>query len=395
MAAHAMSTIATRAHPADLAGFLALPGVPERDVAASGERIVALDGLRGVLAGMVVVSHYFGEVPHGFKAALLGWIAVKMFFVLSGFLMARVIADHLGTPGFFRTFYVRRACRTLPVYLVTLAIVLVAAHIFAGASWMEAGRIFPLWSYLTFTQTFEMVAHGDFGLDWLTPTWTLTVEEQFYLAAPVFCLLVGRRHLLGALVAAALASVAFRWLAYGAGAMPTMAAQVLLPGVAHAMVLGMIAALVLRSSRIDWSRFDFWLRAAPIVILGVVFALKWLDGGGNAGFQLVGVPLVAVACAVFLMAIVRGAPEARRMMSPVLRELGQLSFAIYLLHMPVLGLLHGLVLGGRPDIATSAELAVTLAAIPLTLLLATAVNRTIEQPMIAFGRRWRFASARR
>jgi peptidoglycan/LPS O-acetylase OafA/YrhL len=354
-------------------------------------RIVALDGVRGVLAVMVVVSHYIGEVPHGIKDALVGWIAVKMFFVLSGFLMAKLIMDHINSPNFFAVFYIRRACRTLPVYVVMLAIVFGSAVVFQGQHWMEADRMAPLWRYLTFTQTFEMIARGDYGSDWLTPTWTLTVEEQFYLVAPVLCLIAGRRHLLKVLIVAACLSIAFRFLSYGFGVLPTMSALVLLPAVAHAMFLGMIAAIVLASGQFDWRRHDLMLRAAPIAILVVVMLLKAIDGDGSALFQLIGAPLVSVGCALYLMSIVRGAPEAKRMHAPALRMLGQLSFSIYLLHMPVLGLMHGVLLGDKPDIATLAQFAVTLAAMPVTLLLAVIVNRTIELPMIAYGRQWTFA----
>ncbi len=354
-------------------------------------RISALDGLRGVLALMVVASHFIGEVPHGLKAALVGWIAVKMFFVLSGFLMAKIMLDHLDSPNFFSTFYIRRACRTLPVYLVMLGIVFAAAAVFHDQAWMEADRIFPLWRYLTFTQGFEMIARGDSGSEWLTPTWTLTAEEQFYLVAPLLCLTVGRRHLLRALVAAVLLSMAFRFLSYGVGVLPAMSASVLLPGVAHAMFIGMIMALALASDRIDWSRYDLILRNAPIGVLIAVFLMKAFDGETGACFQLLGVPVVAVGCALYLMSIVRGAPEAQRLQSPVLRWLGQLSFGIYLLHMPVLGLMHGLILGAKPDIASLTQIAVTLAAVVATVLLAWMINRTIEQPMIAYGRRWTFA----
>jgi peptidoglycan/LPS O-acetylase OafA/YrhL len=92
------------------------------------------------------------------------------------------------------------------------------------------------------------------------------------------------------------------------------------------------------------------------------------------------------------MAIVRNAPEAESLKGPRLGVLGRLSYSIYLLHVPVLGLMHGLVLGGRPDIGTPAQLLVTCAAVPVALGLAWVVNRLVEQPMIEYGRRWRFSA---
>jgi peptidoglycan/LPS O-acetylase OafA/YrhL len=363
--------------------------------AGVGERVAALDGLRGILAMMVLVAHYFGEVPHGIAGLTLAWIAIRMFFVLSGFLMANIILQHISSPNFFAAFYVRRVCRTLPVYLVLLAIVFTASHVFRHEPWMEADRVMPLWSFLTFTQGFVMIARGDFGIDWLTPTWTLTVEEQFYLVAPLICLLTPRRHLLAVLGAMVVASVGFRVVAFETDVMPSMAGLVILPAAMHSMFLGMIAALLLGSGRIEWARWDVVLRMAPVVCLAVVFAIKWADGASYRWFELAGMPLVSVACALYLMAIVRNAPEAESLKGPRLGVLGRLSYSIYLLHVPVLGLMHGIVLGGRPDIGTPAQLLVTLMAIPVALGLAWTVNRLIEQPMIEYGRRWRFGASGR
>ena len=283
------------------------------------QRIVALDGLRGVLALMVLVSHYFGEVPSGFAGLMVAWIAVKMFFVLSGFLMARIILDHLTSENFAPVFYIRRACRTLPVYLVLLTVTFAAATLFSDRAWIESDRILPLWSFLTFTQGILMTVRGDFGFDWLTPSWTLTVEEQFYIIAPFICLLTPRKWLLHVLIGLSLFSIGFRALALETDLAPRAAALVLLPAAMHSMFFGMIAALLLRLPTIDWSRFDFALRAAPIVLLTFAALLKLADGDGDRWFQLLGAPLSSVACAAFLMAIVRDAPEAERLKNNRLR----------------------------------------------------------------------------
>jgi peptidoglycan/LPS O-acetylase OafA/YrhL len=390
-----MSGVASVGHGLDVglaparAHRLAMPARPAA-VAGDSARIEALDGLRGLLAMMVCISHYFGEVAHGIPAVMAGWIGVKVFFVLSGFLMTRIILTHMSSPNFASVFYMRRICRTLPVYLVTIAIIFVSLALFRHAPWMEAERFMPLWSYLTFTQSFVMIARGDFGSDWQTPTWTLTVEEQFYLIAPVICLLTPRRYLLRVLIAGAIASVMFRALAYGPGVIPPMAALVLLPGAAHSMLLGMIAALLLMSPRIDWARYELALRVAPIVCLLTLAVTVALDDRERRLFNMIGVPMVSVAAAVYLMGIVRGTPEAERLKSKNLGFLGQLSYSIYLLHMPVLGLMHGLILAAKPDIATPEQIAVTVVAVPMAVVLAWGVNRTIEQPMIAYGRLWKW-----
>ena len=378
-----------------VAALTAEPAVATRDattapVPHTDTRIDALDGLRGILAFTVCISHFFGEVPHGVSGLMLGWIAVKMFFVLSGFLVARIVLDNLEAGNFFRVFYMRRVCRTLPAYLVTVAFVFVCAALFHDRAWMEADRVLPLWSYLTFTQPLVMIARNDFGSDWLLPTWTLTVEEQFYLVAPLICLLVPRRHLLLALFLGLALSLGFRALVYGGGVLPEKAALVTLPAACHSMFLGMIAALLLRSAHIAWERWDLALRLAPLVLLVAAIGLKAVSGATGGLFDLLGVPLVSVAGACYLAAIARNAPEADSLKGPVLKQLGRMSYSLYLMHMPVLGLMHGLLLGARPDIGTPVQLAVTVLCVPVALGVAWASAKWIEEPMIAYGKTWKW-----
>ena len=114
-------------------------------------RILALDGLRGCAAVMVVLSHYFGEVRHGVSAMMFGWIGVDIFFVLSGFLIGKLILDRERHGNFFQVFYIRRFFRIIPPYVLTVAVIGLLIAVLPAA-WSEAGARFPLWSYLTFVQ---------------------------------------------------------------------------------------------------------------------------------------------------------------------------------------------------------------------------------------------------
>src|SRR5436309_15286262 len=115
------------------------------DSNANEARVVGLDGLRGMMTILVVISHYFAEVPHGISALMFGWIAVDMFFVLSGYLVGKLILEKQHHDNFFQVFYVRRICRTLPIYFVCLAINIVLMGIFS-APWADhADQAFPIW----------------------------------------------------------------------------------------------------------------------------------------------------------------------------------------------------------------------------------------------------------
>jgi peptidoglycan/LPS O-acetylase OafA/YrhL len=143
--------------------------VAKTAVKGAENRIVGLDGLRGLMTLFVVASHYFGEVRHGVAAMEVGWLAVKMFFALSGFLVGRLILERMTCENFFVVFYVRRFCRTLPVYFFCVLLVYLCMHLLGSPQWMDIGNEFPLWSYLTFTQNFFMISTDSIGPRWLAP----------------------------------------------------------------------------------------------------------------------------------------------------------------------------------------------------------------------------------
>ena len=342
---------------------------------------------------LVVISHFFAELPGGLNVFAFGWIAVDMFFVLSGFLVGRLILEKGDRANFFTVFYVRRVCRTFPIYFFCV-LVLVALFSSMPPTISEADVAFPTWSYLTFTQNFFMIANDSIGAHWLAPTWTLAVEEQFYLFAPAVLLFTPRRFLLPVLVAVAAAAVVFRGSIFWFGYAP-MAAYVLFPAKADILVCGLIAAVVLLQSRLDWKRYDDALRVAPIVLLVLVFAIRAIEGKGGIVFETTGHLLVSLASAAFLLAVVRGAPEGKRLTSNVLCFFGNTSYAVYLTHLPILWLAHGLVFGAKPALASPLHWLVTLGAMLVVVPVGWALTRLVEEPITAYGRRWKWSDEKR
>lgn len=363
-------------------GFLA-------PVAGGAERLHALDGLRGLMALFVLVAHYFGEVGHGLRGLAVGWIAVIMFFVLSGFVVGRQLLVAPGA-GFLKGFLIRRTCRTVPAYVASVLLAAGLLALAADAPWLEGRNNLPLLSYLSFTQNFAMVALADPGARWLVPTWTLTVEQQFYLLAPALVLLAPRRHLFVALLLGAGASVLYRWAALAGGLLSPMAALVLLPASTDALLLGVAAALAVKDDRLSGDR---WLLALRIAAPAMLVAAALLRLAGETPFAVLGPTLVAVGCAAFLLAVVRGAPEAGRLHARSLRFIGRISYCLYLTHLTVLGVLHGLILGARPDVGTLPQLAVTALAVVLAILGGWLMTVFLEQPITGLGRRWAGAGA--
>jgi peptidoglycan/LPS O-acetylase OafA/YrhL len=88
--------------------------------------------------------------------------------------------------------------------------------------------------------------------------------------------------------------------------------------------------------------------------------------------------------------IVRDLPEAQRFKSKFLCFFADISYATYLTHIAVLGLMHGLFLGTTPDIDTPAKIAVTLLALPAAFATGWAITRFVEAPFNAYGRSWKW-----
>ncbi len=355
-------------------------------------RVLALDGLRGLMTILVVVSHYFGEIAHGFKGLMFGWIAVDMFYVLSGYLIGRLILEKSHHVNFFKVFYLRRLCRTLPVYFFCVAAILITLSVVGRPEWTREGVEFPAWAYMTFTQNIWMAATDSVGQHWLAPTWTLALEEQFYLVAPALMLMTPRRWLVHALCGCIALGILSRAFVYQTDYFYGAAGATLLPTNADVLTFGILAAVLMKSTKIDWSKYDMTLRVLPVALLVLTILIKLVTGENSTAFQILGDFFVSGACAIFIMSLVRGVPEAIRFRSPVLCFFGTTSYSVYLTHLPILGVMHGLLLGAKPDIATPTQIAVTFAALPVCVFAGWIVTKLVEAPISGYGRSFKWST---
>src|SRR5947209_8320002 len=151
-------------------------------------RVKELDALRGIAALVVVLGH-IGALHGSFKVPY-SWTAVDLFFVLSGFLITSILLRHEPTGPFFASFYARRGLRIWPIYYLSL-LALAAINPWLPTPYALDGM--P--QFLTYTQTSFMYWTNDVrpGLHALDHTWTLAIEEQFYLIWPALVFLAGRK----------------------------------------------------------------------------------------------------------------------------------------------------------------------------------------------------------
>jgi len=164
-----------------------IPGLVGSKVETS--RVPSLDGLRAVSIGMVLIAHSAGSIPALESHPLIlytfgnGNRGVSVFFVISGFLITSLLLKEERRKGAIslRDFYIRRALRILPPFYVFLAFLILA--------W-QLGQITTNWRSLGVSFVF---LRDYFGGDWWTGhSWSLSVEEQFYLLWPMTLALLGR-----------------------------------------------------------------------------------------------------------------------------------------------------------------------------------------------------------
>lgn len=350
----------------------------------SSGRIPELDGARGMAVLLVVIEHYFGWVEHGFAVLQLGVLGVNLFFVLSGFLIGSIILEHRSSSNFFRVFYARRALRILPVYFLTLTATLAFIWV-ANAPW--AGQPLPASSYFTFTQNFVMAARGDYGTILLSPTWTLAVEEQFYLLIPLLILFLPTRALLPSIIGGIAFFPLMRALLYVMTG-DKMSAQILVFGNGDILLIGVLAAYAHQNIKMQ----EITLRIIPLVsIVGILSVGSHAEMLGGK-LTIIAVPmLVAAFFASYVLLAAKGWQLLRFLRARFWTTFGTISYCLYLIHQPVNCVMHGLIFGATPDIATLPQIVVTCAALFVCLAISAASWTLVEAPLLRFGRSLHYA----
>lgn len=324
-----------------------------------------LDGVRA-LAIAVVLAHHgsYGVVKGGF-------VGVDLFFVLSGFLITRLLAREWARNDDVNLlmFFARRGLRIVPPLLVALAL----AAALGSFDWQQ-GATPILAFYANYVDPLR--------LGTMVHTWSLAVEEQFYLLWPVLFAIAmrlgGGRTVVVIALLAFLTAVAFRQHCLAAGMDVEMIYR---HGLARSdsLAAGCLVALV------DPAR---WRQAAALILYVFLTGLAVLCFVAEHTHWLmlgVGNSLFAIACAVFIAALL-AAPATclpkRLAVLPFVSWIGRRSYGIYLFHVPIFVALEPF----RERQNMINFLLVQSARIAATLILAELSWRLIEAPVLSLKR---------
>jgi peptidoglycan/LPS O-acetylase OafA/YrhL len=374
-------------------------------------RIPALDGLRGVAILLVLLRHAVfgvssvqGIETHSRLTYLflsmgqLTWSGVDLFFVLSGFLIGGILLDVRSSPRYFQTFYLRRVYRILPLYFLVIGLSLLP-HLLAEFSAARAARTSPLpipwWAYALFIQNFWMAHLGTFGPSGMGITWSLAIEEQFYLTIPFVIRKVRPRNLLIVLLMVIVCASWLRVLLHSSMAFPGLASYVLTPARADGLSLGVLAALLVRNPTF-WN----WLRSHSRILwqITILFFLgtcymTW------QGYDALSLPMttwgfswlaVFYTC-ILLIAILPGDGIVPRILqNKSLMRLGTLAYCSYLVHVAFMNAIRHPLKAYFPQYPVAAWLVGGLVGMALTLSVASLSFKYFEKPLLRRGHEYSY-----
>lgn len=331
-----------------------------------------IDGMRALAVIAAIFFHLGLRVPGGY-------VGVDIFFVLSGFLITSILMNRLNQPAgeFFGHFYERRARRIIPALIVMSILCVIAAYFLLmpkemqafGKSLRNMAVFFSNFSFSREVGYFDVPAHGKP----LLHTWSLAVEEQFYLVFPPLLYVLSRLFKLRtAFIGLVLGVIFAASLAYNITMIDTLPERVffLPPARAWELLTGSLIALYgVRIHPPVW--LSELLSVIAIVTLGVCM-FGYTDETKFPG--IAAVPPV-LASALLIWANLKHTSVVARILSlkPIV-YIGLISYGLYLYHWPTL-VFTGFYYGGTPPEWTA------WASLPFLFVLASLSFHLIEEPV--------------
>jgi peptidoglycan/LPS O-acetylase OafA/YrhL len=351
----------------------------------STERIGSLDGLRGIAILSVIFVHWIvrpnREAIEGVSLRLYDLVehtvyGVDAFFVVSGFLIGRILIAKSSEMGFLKTFYVRRFLRIIPLYFAVIGFFFIARILIDD----YPDTAVPLWSYFAFVNNI-IAATGAENIAEYGAYWSLAIEEQFYLSSALLAVVLGRRGVVLLAVFFVVASVATR-TAVLLSLIDIGTWQFTLSH-ADPIGIGLLAAAALNNLKVsEYLRNN----AGLIKFAGLSsFAVFLLNGQFTSG-ELMGLNIFLISISVASWILLKFLVEPMSWLSVrPLRRIGEMSFSLYILHLGwgIYSRLFGNILG----ISGAAALVIGF----VTLLVVCRLLWVyVESPLIALGHTWQY-----
>jgi len=343
-------------------------------------RIPELDALRGIAAVVIVVYHLWFPTYGALGAA------VDLFFVISGYLITTIILKQSEQPGFLVNFYLRRSLRIWPIYYLSLLLFLAFNSVLPRQYPTEA-----LPYFLTYTQNIQEYWGGSSPpfVHGFHHTWSLAIEEQYYLFWPIALVLFGRR---------AVFPLALTLMALSMGTrMAGFSRWILITRLDGLALGGILAAMIFANERgqLSMTRIRRTLLVAGFTSLTFMVRGNALLTGLTATWPALGDPHVVISLRMFAMNLLFFAligwiviDSGNRRWSWLregrLAELGQMSYGIYLYHYILLDLVQDF----ADRYGISNRFLIDGLKVSLSFAVAAASWRCVERPLLGLKDRF-------
>jgi len=309
--------------------------------------IVELDGLRG-FAVLIVMFYHFMHVPmisvNSFDRQfenffLSGWIGVDLFFVLSGFLITRILFNTKYDKNYFKSFYFKRTLRIFPLYYLYLIICffLIIPYTFPKMSEFEQAKILiaqksQIWFYF-YLSNIKQAILGFFLGSGLGHLWTLAIEEQFYVFWPLVIKFFSIKNLKRIAVFTLIACLGLRismyFLHYTAVTIYSFT-----PTRVDTLVMGGLIAFLFYEQKLKNEKLIHLLLIIFSLLTVVMLYAFGPRATGHPVIYTVGFSLIAMSFSLLLTSLLseRKTVLKRIFSHRILVFLGKYSYAIYIFH---------------------------------------------------------------
>jgi peptidoglycan/LPS O-acetylase OafA/YrhL len=272
-----------------------------------------------VLRAFAVLGVMFFHL--GWSSFSYGWLGVPFFFVLSGFLITGILLDNRnsGSGSYFFTFYTRRCLRIFPLYYLYIAVV------FGWCVWF--GAQYEGWSYfMVYLQNYFLGGNGMSlppGMA-LGHTWSLAVEEQFYMLWPLVVLFANKQQLKAlSIILIAVSVISRYWIAHNT----TYVAFAPLTSNFDTLCLGSLLALAYRESALKLRDLSYSLGAAGLAVTVLAYFLPGASMNGTDSAFMLGLALCFAGIIGLTASGHLPIPEWK-----TLSYIGRISYGLYIWH---------------------------------------------------------------
>ncbi len=323
--------------------YSATSSIEQVEIDTGKRHLAALDSLRGVGVIVIFANHFIGGKPY----ILFGWIGLWIFFALSGFLITDGLLKMKALPigQYIGRFYLKRAFRILPAFVIFFSISVALYFIFPRQGFAGNSDLSHYWIYLV---TFTFNHSPPIGGVWFPHLWSLSLEEQFYVIWPwqVFFLPMNwlKKVALCWIVVAPVLRLILPWF------FEDLPVQTWLVCQADALAIGGCVAMF--RNKLPGPRQSkrlLWIMTAIVIVVGLANYFAGASAGGSY-WRTLGFPhdgefnyqyvwqysVINIWAAILILSCLQGTAPAF-LNFPSLVFLGRISYGAYLSHLPLLG----------------------------------------------------------